>query len=167
MPKALWIPILVFACSVHSFGVGPDQPTNQQSSTASPKRAVPKVTHQTVVVVSMKYPGADAKTVEREVGKVVEDAANGIKGGNHLKSTCAAGAYRLEVMFEDGTDMAVAEVLVQNRISQIVGKLPKAVTQLGITVKAKPSTDPPKICHLFKHGMSLQNTKNRYNTNKS
>jgi hypothetical protein len=134
MSKALLISILVLACSVHSFGVGPDQPTNQQSSTASPKRVVPKVTHPAVMVVSMKYPGADAKTVEREVGKVVEDAVNGIKGVKALTATCAAGAYRLEVTFEAGTEIAMAKVLMQNRMMQITAKLPKAATQSGIRV---------------------------------
>src|SRR5262249_53860949 len=47
------------------------------------------------------------------------------------------GRYTLQVIFNPGVDLTLAQVLVQNRVSLALPVLPDAVKRLGVTVKKK------------------------------
>src|SRR5262249_60553226 len=47
------------------------------------------------------------------------------------------GSYNLTVTFELGTDLNMAQVLVQNRVSQAMATLPSEVKATGVTTKKK------------------------------
>ena len=104
-----------------------------------PIEQYPDITPPTVQVNAV-YPGANAETVAQTVGIPVEQQVNGVEGMMYMSSTSSAsGAYSLTVTFEVGTDIDMATVMVQNRVSVALNSLPEAVKQQGVTVQKKSS----------------------------
>ncbi len=90
------------------------------------------------VTVRADYPGADAKTVADTVATVIEKEVNGVEGMIYMQSVCGNnGRMNLTVTFESGTDLDMANVLVQNRVTVATSKLPEEVKRLGVTTKKK------------------------------
>ncbi len=55
-----------------------------------------------------------------------------------MQSTCTSdGRYTLIVTFQVGTDLDLAQVLVQNRVSAALAQLPQSVQQQGVVTKKK------------------------------
>ena len=99
----------------------------------------PDITPPTVQVNAV-YPGANAETVAQTVGIPIEQQVNGVEGMMYMSSTSSAsGMYALTVTFEVGTDIDMATVMVQNRVSVALNSLPEAVKQQGVTVQKKSS----------------------------
>ncbi|MFC5050993.1 efflux RND transporter permease subunit [Rubritalea spongiae] len=93
------------------------------------------------ITVSASYPGADAQTVADTVATPIETEVNGVENMIYMNSVCGNdGSMTLTVTFEPGTDLDIANVLVQNRVSIAESRLPEDVRRRGITVKKK-STD--------------------------
>jgi multidrug efflux pump subunit AcrB len=91
-----------------------------------------------VICVSATYPGANAQTVVDVVAAPIEQQVNGVE--NVLSMTSASandGTYTLQITFSAGTDLDVAQVLVQNRVSLALPLLPQLVQNEGITVRKK------------------------------
>ena len=104
-----------------------------------PIEQYPNITPPTVQVNAV-YPGANAETVAQTVGIPIEQQVNGVEGMMYMSSTSSAsGAYSLTVTFEVGTDIDMATVMVQNRVSVALNSLPEAVKQQGVTVQKKSS----------------------------
>ncbi len=107
---------------------------------ALPVAQYPEITPPTVRVSAI-YPGANAKVVAETVAQPIEEQVNGVEGMLYMSSTCAAnGEYTLTVSFEVGTDLDMAAILVQNRVSIAEAMLPEEVQRLGVTTK-KQSTN--------------------------
>jgi len=91
-----------------------------------------------VVQVSAIYPGANAKTVAETVATPIEQEVNGVERMLYMSSRCTNdGQMYLDVTFEVGTDLDMAQVLVQNRVSIAQAKLPEEVKRQGVTTKKK------------------------------
>src|SRR5512135_1893557 len=106
---------------------------------ALPVEQYPQITPPTVQV-STNYPGADAKVLSDTVASPIEQEVNGVEGMLYMSSTCAGdGSYKLTVTFDVGTNLDMAQVLVQNRVAIALPKLPQEVQRQGITTK-KQST---------------------------
>lgn len=104
-----------------------------------PVAQYPDITPPTVFVSAM-YPGADAQTVAEAVGVPIEEQVNGVEGMMYMSSTAGSdGSYSLEITFENGTDLDMAAVKVQNRVSQAEPVLPSAVKQQGVSVTSRSS----------------------------
>ena len=59
----------------------------------------------------------------------------------YMSSTCASdGTYVLTVTFEVGTNLDMAQVLVQNRVAVAQPKLPEEVQRQGVTTKKKSTS---------------------------
>jgi multidrug efflux pump subunit AcrB len=85
--------------------------------------------------VSASYPGANAQLVADEVGRPIEEEVYGVEDMVSWSHECTdAGDYRLTLTFRRGTDINVAQVLVQNRVSMAVPRLPEPVKLGGVTV---------------------------------
>ncbi len=88
------------------------------------------------VSVNATYPGASAETVENTVTQVIEQQMTGLDGLRYISSSStAAGAATITLTFETGTDPDIAQVQVQNRLSQATPLLPEAVQRQGVTVR--------------------------------
>lgn len=104
-----------------------------------PVAQYPDITPPTVQV-SAVYPGANAETVAQTVGIPIEQQVNGVDGMLYMSSnSSASGAYSLTVTFEVGTDVDMATVMVQNRVSVALNSLPEAVKVQGVTVQKQSS----------------------------
>ena len=102
-----------------------------------PVAQYPDITPPTVQV-SAVYPGADAETVAKTVGVPIEQQVNGVDGMMYMSSNSNSdGSYNLTVTFKNGTDLDMAAVKVQNRVSAAESSLPTAVTEQGVTVSSE------------------------------
>ena len=90
------------------------------------------------VTVSASYPGANAKVVADTVAAPIEQQVNGVEGMIYMSSNSADdGSYNLTVTFETGTNLDMAQVLVQNRVAIAEPQLPEDVKRIGVTTKKK------------------------------
>ena len=82
------------------------------------------------------YPGANAQVVADTVAVPIEEQVNGVEGMLYMSSTSSSdGSYSLTVTFEIGTNLDLAQVLVQNRVAMAEPTLPEEVRRQGITVR--------------------------------
>src|SRR5476651_882283 len=90
-----------------------------------------------IVQVNGQFTGADAKTVEQTVATPIESQVNGTPGMEYMQSNNTNnGQMTMNVTFKTGTDIDVAALDVQNRVSIATPLLPAVVSRLGITVRA-------------------------------
>jgi multidrug efflux pump len=91
-----------------------------------------------VVQVTASYPGANAQVVADTVAAQIEQQVNGVERMLYMSSQCTNdGNMTLDVTFELGTNVDIAQVLVQNRVAIAEPRLPEAVKQQGVTTKKK------------------------------
>src|ERR1700760_4300913 len=90
-----------------------------------------------VVQVNGQFIGADAQTVEQTVATPIEEQVNGSPGMEYMQNNSTKnGAMQLNVTFKIGTNIDVAALDVQNRVSIATPLLPSAASRLGLTVRA-------------------------------
>src|SRR5476651_874238 len=90
-----------------------------------------------VVQVNGQFTGADAQTVEQTVATPIEEQVNGTPGMEYMQSNNTNnGQMTMNVTFKTGTDIDVAALDVQNRVSIATPLLPAVVSRLGLTVRA-------------------------------
>ena len=109
------------------------------SITQLPIAQYPAVAPPTILVTAT-YPGADAETLEQSVLAVVEREMNGAQGLAYMETAAQSnGTGTITLSFEPGTDVDMAQVDVQNRLSRATPRLPSAVTQQGVRVEQSRS----------------------------
>src|SRR3954451_14309586 len=126
-------PILASVCSLVLILAGllaiPTMPVAQYPSLAPPQ-----------VTVSAFYTGANAQEVETAVTTPLEQAINGVEGMLYMTSSSTnSGVATISVTFDVTRDQDVAQVDVQNRVNQTLGRMPTEVRTTGIIVQ-KQST---------------------------
>jgi multidrug efflux pump subunit AcrB len=124
--------------------------------TSLPIAQYPEITPPTVEV-SAVYPGANAKDVADTVAAPIEQQVNGVEGMLYMSSQCTNdGSYSLTVTFNNGVDLNMAQVLVQNRVALAQPILPELVKRRGVAVKKK-SPSVLMIVNLFSPDNSRNN----------
>ncbi len=89
------------------------------------------------LTLSVTYPGADAATLDQNVTSVIEKEMNGVPGFLYMEATSRSnGTASLTVTFRSGTDISVAQMEVQNRLSRVEPRLPEEVRRQGVQVNA-------------------------------
>ena len=100
------------------------------------------------IVVRAVYPGANPRAIAEAVSTPLEEQINGIENMLYMSSqTTADGVMTLTVTFKIGTDPDLAQVQVQNRVSQALPRLPEEVRQVGVTT-VKSSPDLTMVVHI-------------------
>ena len=113
-----------------------------------PVSEYPEVTPPTITVTAV-YPGANPTVLAQTVATPLEDAINGVEHMLYMSSSSTAdGTVNLTVTFEIGTNADLAQVQVQNRVSQALARLPEEVKQIGV-ITQKRSPDITMVVHLF------------------
>jgi hydrophobe/amphiphile efflux-1 (HAE1) family protein len=92
------------------------------------------------VVISGTYPGASPKTIAETVITPLEQQINGVENAIYTNSSATPdGNFAITVTFKLGTNLDIAQVQTQNRVSQAEPRLPDVVRQIGlITQKRSP-----------------------------
>ena len=100
------------------------------------------------IVVRAVYPGANPRVMAEAVATPLEEQINGVENMLYMSSQATAdGVLTLTVTFRIGTDLDLAQVQVQNRVSQALPRLPEEVRQSGVTT-VKSSPDLTMVVHL-------------------
>ena len=100
------------------------------------------------VIVRTTYAGADPSVIAETVSAPLEQAINGVEGMLYQSSQATSdGVMTLTVTFALGTDADKAQQLVQNRVSQVLARLPPEVQRVGVTT-TKDSPSLIMVVHL-------------------
>ncbi|WP_298948429.1 efflux RND transporter permease subunit [uncultured Paracoccus sp.] len=92
------------------------------------------------VTINATYPGASAETVANTVTQVIEQQMTGLDGMRYMSSSStSAGTSTTTLTFQTGTDEDIAQVQVQNKLSQATPLLPEVVQRQGVTVEKAAS----------------------------
>ena len=86
--------------------------------------------------ISTKYSGASAQAVENSVTQVIEEKLTGLDGLLYFSSSSDSnGTTKITVTFKQGTDADIAQVQVQNKVQEVISRLPQSVQDNGVTVR--------------------------------
>lgn len=114
----------------------------------------PKMTPPSVGV-SASYPGASAQTLAQTVAAPLEEELNGLENMLYMHSSSnAQGGMSISITFADNTDVDKDAVDVNNRVQNILSRLPADVQRAGV--------------HVSKHGsdilgiIALRSTDSKY-----
>ncbi len=89
------------------------------------------------ILLTARYPGADAVTLEQSVATPIEEQMSGVDKMLYMYSLNQGSAQQTElrVAFDVTTDPSVDQVLTNLRYSQAASQLPGDVVNQGVTVK--------------------------------
>ncbi|WP_158971404.1 efflux RND transporter permease subunit [Chachezhania sediminis] len=122
-------PIFAWVISIIIMGVG------ILSILTLPVAQYPQIAPPSITVRAI-YPGASAQTVANTVTQVIEQQMTGLDGMRYMSSnSSSAGTTQVTLTFETGTDPDIAQVQVQNKLSQATPLLPESVQRQGVTVE--------------------------------
>jgi multidrug efflux pump len=91
------------------------------------------------VRITATYTGATAEAVENSVTRKIESAMTGLDDLLYMESTSSTGSASISLTFANGADPDIAQVQVQNKLSQVESQLPDSVTDDGVQVSRAPS----------------------------
>jgi HAE1 family hydrophobic/amphiphilic exporter-1 len=102
------------------------------------------------ILLTARYPGADAVTLEQSVATPIEQQMSGVDNMLYMYSLnqAAGSQMQLRVDFDVTTDPSVDQVLTNLRYSQAASQLPPDVVNQGVTV-TKSVTSPLGIFALY------------------
>ncbi len=101
------------------------------------------------VSITATYPGASAATLETSVTQVIEQQLKGVDHLLYFSSVSANnGVATITVTFQPGTNPDIAQVQVQNKLTQATPELPAEVQQQGLIV-AKAESDFIMVIALY------------------
>ncbi|UXH76873.1 efflux RND transporter permease subunit [Roseateles amylovorans] len=102
----------------------------------------------TRISINTSYPGASAKAIEDSVTQVIEQNLKGIDGLFSIESSSnASGGASTQLSFVAGTNPDLAQMQVQNKVSQSLSRLPQAVQAQGVRV-TKAGSEPLMVVML-------------------
>jgi multidrug efflux pump subunit AcrB len=121
-------PVLTTVCSILIVLVGiiaiPTLPIENLPNIAPP-----------LIQVTSNYSGANSLVTEQAVTNPLEQQINGVPGAAYISSNSSnTGQSTIQVYFQEGTDINIDQVNVQNRVSLAMPQLPQQVSATGVSV---------------------------------
>lgn len=121
-------PVLTTVCSILIVLIGliaiPTLPIENLPAIAPPQ-----------IQVTATYGGANSLVTEQAVTNVLEQQINGVPNAAYISSlTTNTGQSTVNVFFDEGTDINIDQVNVQNRVSLAMPQLPSQVSSTGVSV---------------------------------
>jgi hydrophobe/amphiphile efflux-1 (HAE1) family protein len=102
-----------------------------------------------IINVSGQYPGANADVIASTVVAPIEEQINGVENMLYMSSNSNGdGRFTIQVTFDIGTNLDIAQVQVQNRVGIAQPRLPQDVRQIGVNV-TKSSPDLMLVVHIY------------------
>ena len=92
------------------------------------------------IEIRATYSGATAKAIENSITQIIEQELRGLDGLLYFSSTSGSSTSTINVVFEKGIDPDIAQVQVNNKVQQILPRLPEDVRKEGVSV-VKAQTD--------------------------
>lgn len=121
-PIFAWV-IAIFIMIAGVLGIN-RLPISQYPSVAAP-----------TITLSATYPGASARVMEDSVLSVIERNMFGVEGLDYMTTSATSnGTGQVTLTFTPETDEDLAQVDVQNKLSEVTPLLPSAVQQYGVPV---------------------------------
>jgi len=122
-------PVLAWVISIFIIIAGllalPNIPVAQYPQVAPPQ-----------ISIYANYTGASPNEIYQSVSRPIEEELNGVPGLDYFESTSASsGSVQITATFAPGTDIARAQVDVQNAVARVEPMLPQSVVDMGITVQ--------------------------------
>ena len=122
-------PVFAWVISIIIMGIG------ILSILTLPVAQYPQIAPPSVTIRAI-YPGASAETISNTVTQVIEQQMTGLDGLRYISSSStSAGQSSTTLTFETGTDVDIAQVQVQNKLSQATPLLPEPVQRQGVVVE--------------------------------
>ncbi|SFY08278.1 multidrug efflux pump [Paracoccus pantotrophus] len=88
------------------------------------------------ITISTAYTGAAPGEINQAVAQPIEDELNGVEGLAYYESVSdSSGAMSITATFEPGTDIARAQVDVQNAVARVEPLLPQSVVDQGVLIE--------------------------------
>ena len=110
-----------------------------------------------VVQITANYRGGNSLDLEKTVAQPIEQQLTGLDGMTYFLSRSSNnGALTIDVTFELGTDVDLATVKVQNKVSVAMPQLPQEVQREGVTVK--------KVSSAFLFAIAVSSVDGRYDS---
>ncbi|MBA3660521.1 MAG: efflux RND transporter permease subunit [Gammaproteobacteria bacterium] len=100
------------------------------------------------VSIQTAYPGANAKIVEKDVTKVIEEMLSGLSGVETLTSASRQGESQISITFKLGKNMDTVVEDVRSSIERVRGILPREAEN-PIVRKADPDNQPIMYVSFF------------------
>ncbi len=87
------------------------------------------------ITLTAAYPGASAQVMEDSVLAVIERNMYGVDGLDYMSTSASSnGSGSVTLTFTPDTDEDLAQMNVQNKLSEVTAQLPSVVQTNGITV---------------------------------
>ncbi|AGT11496.1 multidrug efflux RND transporter permease subunit [Paracoccus aminophilus] len=88
------------------------------------------------ISISTIYTGASPQQIYEAVAQPIEEQLNSVQNLIYYESTAdSSGALSISATFAPGTDIAKAQIDVQNAVSRVQALLPQSVTNQGVLVE--------------------------------
>ncbi|PSJ80511.1 efflux RND transporter permease subunit [Neisseria iguanae] len=126
-PIFAWV-IAIFIIAAGILGIQ-NLPISQYPSVGAP-----------TISMTATYPGASAQVMEDSVLAVIERNMYGVEGLDYMTTSAdSSGIGTVSLTFTPETDEDLAQVDVQNKLSEVLSTLPSTVQQYGVTVSKAQS----------------------------
>ncbi|PJO77783.1 efflux RND transporter permease subunit [Neisseria brasiliensis] len=126
-PIFAWV-IAIFIIAAGILGIQ-NLPISQYPSVAAP-----------TISMTATYPGASAQVMEDSVLAVIERNMYGVEGLDYMTTSAdSSGRGTVSLTFTPETNEDLAQVDVQNKLSEVLSSLPSTVQQYGVTVSKAQS----------------------------